>query len=124
MPLGIGHDLAIAGMIGSFHGNDAAADGWVSLAQIFGEFCLRAGRANDEDFAGIADGVHHLAKKLLVQPGMTAAYRVGLMVKVSRGQVRCKVTSSSPDSPMWKTLACEWSIQTIAWKWVGMSESF
>src|ERR1035437_7261695 len=88
MPLGIGHDLAIAGMIGSFHGNDAAAGGWVSLAQIFGEFCLRAGRANAEDLAGIADGVQHLAKKLLVQPGMTAAYRVGLMVKVSRGQVR------------------------------------
>src|ERR1035437_1221092 len=88
MPLGIGHDLAIAGMIGSFHGNDAVTAGWVSFAQIFGEFCLRAGWANDEDFAGIADGVHHLAKKLLVQPGMTAAYRVGLMVKESRGQLR------------------------------------
>jgi len=38
--------------------------------------------------AGVADGVHHLRKKLLVEPGMTAADRVGFMVKVTRGQVR------------------------------------
>jgi hypothetical protein len=88
MPLGVCQDLAIAGMIGSFHRNDTLTGFWVLLTQILGKLCLRAGRANDQDFAGIADGVHHLRKKFLVEPGVTAAYRFGFVVKVSRGQLR------------------------------------
>jgi hypothetical protein len=74
-------------MIGSFDGNDVVTDFRVLLAEIFGEFRLRAGRANDQDFAGIADGVHHLPKKLLVESNMTAPCRVGFVVKVFRGHV-------------------------------------
>ena len=84
---GIGHDLAIAGVVGSFDRNDAIADFRVLFAEIFGEFCLGAGRSNDQDCAGKADGVHHLREKLLVGRGMPAADRVGLVVKVFRGHV-------------------------------------
>jgi hypothetical protein len=40
----------------------------VLFAEIFGKFHLRAGRADDQDLAGVADGVHHLRKKLLANP--------------------------------------------------------
>jgi len=40
-------DLAIAWMVGGFHGNDAIADSRGLFAEIFGKFCLRAGRADD-----------------------------------------------------------------------------
>jgi hypothetical protein len=86
--LGIGHDLAIARMVGSFDRNDTFADFWVLVAEIFGKFRLRVGGANNQDFAGIGDDVHHLRKKLLVQAGMTAADRIGLMVDVPRREVR------------------------------------
>jgi hypothetical protein len=84
---GVRHDLAVAGVIGSFDGNDAIADFRVLFAEIFGEFRLRAGRANDQDLAGITDGVHRLREKLLVESNMTAPGRVRLVVKVFRGQV-------------------------------------
>lgn len=87
MLLGVGHDLAIAGMIGGLDRNDAFTDSRVVFAQIFGKFRLGAGWANDQDFAGIADGVHDLRKEFLVEPGMTAANRIGLVVKVSRRQM-------------------------------------
>jgi hypothetical protein len=74
-------------VVGGFDGNDAIADFRVLFAEIFGEFRLGAGRANDKDFAGIADGVHHLRKKLLVESNMTAPGRVRLVVNVFRGQV-------------------------------------
>jgi len=77
-----GHRTAVAEVVGSFDGNDAIADFRVLFAEIFGEFRLGAGRANDKDFAGIADGVHHLRKKFLVKSGMTAADRVGLVMNV------------------------------------------
>jgi hypothetical protein len=88
MLLGVCHDLAVAGVVGGFDGNDAIADFRMLFAEIFGEFRLRAGGANDQDFAGIADGVHRLRKKLLVESNMTAPGRVRLVVKVSRGHVR------------------------------------
>jgi hypothetical protein len=84
---GIRHDLAVAGVAGSFDSNDAIADFRVLFAEIFGEFRLGAGRANDQDLAGIADGVHHLREKLLVESNMTAPGRVRLVVNVLREQV-------------------------------------
>jgi len=83
MVSGISHDLAVAGVVGSFNRNDTIADFRVLFAQIFGEFCLRAGGSNDQDFAGIADGVHHLREKFLVGRGIPAADRVGLVEGVS-----------------------------------------
>src|ERR1700674_1632851 len=73
MLLGIGHDLAVAGMVGSLDRNDALAELRMLLAEIFGKFGLRIGRADDQDFAGVADRVHPLREKLLVEPGMAAA---------------------------------------------------
>jgi len=84
---GVRHDLAVAGVIGSFDRDDAIADFRVLFAEILGEFRLRAGRANNQDFAGIVDGVHHLRKKLLVESNMTAPDRVRLVVKVFGGHV-------------------------------------
>jgi hypothetical protein len=75
-------------MVGGFDPDDAIADLRVLLAQIFGKFGLRAGRADDQDFAGVADGVQHLCEKLLVEADMAAADRIGLVVKVSCGHMR------------------------------------
>lgn len=39
------------------------------------------------------------------------------------GRCGCRTILSSPDNPMWKIRACEWSIQTIEWKCVSIFES-
>src|SRR4030081_1841166 len=65
--LGVSDNLAVAGVVGSFDCNDAIADMRVLFAEVLGKLRLRVGGADDQDFAGIADGVHHLCKKLLVE---------------------------------------------------------
>jgi hypothetical protein len=62
------HDLAVAGVIGGFHANDAIADFRVLFAQVFGKLRLGAGGADDQDFTGVADGIHHLRKNSLSNP--------------------------------------------------------
>lgn len=86
--LGIGHDLGIGGMIGRFHRDDAIGGLRVLVAEIFGKLGLGTGRADNKDFTGAADGVHHLPKKLPIQSDMTAADRIGLVVEVPRRHVR------------------------------------
>jgi hypothetical protein len=88
MLLGIGDDLAVARVVGSFHRDDALGDLRVLLSEKFGQFGFRAGRTDDHDFAGVAQGTRHLREKLLVGCGVAAADRVGLVMKVSRGEMR------------------------------------
>ena len=61
MPLRIGDDLSIGGMISRFNGNNSAADFWILFANIFGELNFRAGRSKNQDFAGIPDGIQNVA---------------------------------------------------------------
>src|SRR5580704_8578444 len=88
MLLGIGDDLAVARVIGSFHRDDALADLRVLLPEGFGQFGFRAGRPDDQDFAGVAQGTGHLSEKFLVGCGVAAADRVGLVMKVPSGEMR------------------------------------
>ena len=60
MPLRIGDDFAIGGMISSFNGNNSAADVWVLFANVFGELSFCAGRSKDQYFASIADGIQNV----------------------------------------------------------------
>lgn len=60
MPLRIGDDLAIGGMISSLNGNNSAADVRVPFANAFGELGFFAGWSKDQDFAGIADGIQNV----------------------------------------------------------------
>jgi hypothetical protein len=69
-------------MVGGIDRNNAIPDLRVLVAQIPGKLRLCAGRADDQDLAGVADGIHHLRKKLLVEPDMPATYRVSLVVDV------------------------------------------
>ena len=61
MPLRIGDDPAIDGMIGSLNGNNSAADVRVLFANVFGELSCCAGWSEYQYFAGIADGIRNVA---------------------------------------------------------------
>ena len=87
MPLGIGDDLAVARVVGSFYRDDALADLRVLLPEKFGQLGFGAGRADDQDFAGVAQGTRQLREKFLVGSGVAAADRIGLVMKVSRGKM-------------------------------------
>jgi hypothetical protein len=87
-PLGVSNDLGIAGMIGGFGRNYSTTDLRIMFANIFGEFDFGAGRSEDQNFAGIADGVQHLFKKYIAFMNMAAADRIGLVMNIPRPQVR------------------------------------
>jgi hypothetical protein len=57
MLLGICGDFAIAGMIRRFHRNDAVGDFRIVITEVFCKFCLGVGRANNQDFARIAESL-------------------------------------------------------------------
>jgi len=73
MPLRTGDDLGIAGMVGGFNRNDSTADLRIVFANIFGEFDFGAGRSEDQDCAGIADGLQHLFQEFLAFMDKAAA---------------------------------------------------
>src|SRR5579859_8624 len=85
---GISHDFAVGGVIGSLDRNDAVADLRILFANELCEVRLGAGRTDDEDFAGVADGVHGLRQKFLVKADMAAADRIGFVVEVPCRHVR------------------------------------
>jgi hypothetical protein len=60
MPLRIGDDLAIGGMISGLNGNNSAADVRVLFVNVFGELGFCAGWSKDQYFASIADGIQNL----------------------------------------------------------------
>ena len=60
MPLRIGDDLAIGGMISGLNGNNSIADVWVLFANVIGELSFCAGWSKDQYFASIADGIQNV----------------------------------------------------------------
>ena len=87
MPLRVGDDLGIAGMVGGFNRDNSTADCRIALANIFCEFDFSAGRSEDQDFSGIADGVQGLFEEFLAFMDMAAADRVGLVMNMPRRHV-------------------------------------
>lgn len=90
VPLRVGYNLGIAGMVGRFNRYDSAADCRIVFANIFSEFDFCAGWSKDQDFASIADGVQYLLQKFMAFMNMTAAHRSGLVMNMSRRHVRMK----------------------------------
>lgn len=93
-------DLAIAGMIRRFHGDDAIADFRFMATKIFDKFGLRQRRANDQDLGRIADSIHYLPQKLDVRRRVAAADRGGFVIKLPRWQLRMQhhlVLAQEPD---------------------------
>jgi hypothetical protein len=88
VPFRVGDNLRIAGVVGGFNRNYSTADLRIMLANIFGEFDFRAGRSEDQDLAGIADGVEHLFQEFFAFMDMAAANRIGLVMNMSRRHVR------------------------------------
>jgi hypothetical protein len=87
VPFRVGDNLRIAGMVGGFNRNYSIADLRIMFANVFGEFDFSAGRSEDQDFAGIADGVQHLFQEFLAFMDMAAADRIGLVMNMPRWQV-------------------------------------
>jgi len=80
VPFRVGDNLGVAGMVGGFNRSYSTADLRIMFANIFGEFDFSAGRSEDQDFAGIADGVQHLFQEFLAFMDMAAADRIGLVM--------------------------------------------
>ena len=78
-----GHDLAVAGMIGSFHADNLFADLRPLFTQILGKRGLGTGGAI-QDYAG---ALHHF----LVFVNVAAAHRIGLVMDMTGLQVRMLV---------------------------------
>jgi hypothetical protein len=74
-------------MVGGFNRDNSTADCRIVLANIFCEFDFIAGRSEDQDFSGIADGVQHLFQEFLAFMDMAAADRVGLVMNMPRRHV-------------------------------------
>jgi hypothetical protein len=74
-------------MVGGFNRNYSTADLRIVFANIFGEFGFRTRRSEDQDFAGVADGVQHLFQEFLAFMGMAAADRIGLVMNMPRRHV-------------------------------------
>jgi len=85
-----GHDLAVAGMIGSFHADNLFADLRPLFTQILGKRGLGTGGAI-QDYAGIAHGVRDALHHFLVFVNVAAAHRIGLVMDMTGLQVRMLV---------------------------------
>jgi hypothetical protein len=82
VPFRVGDNLGIAGMVGGFNRNYSTSDLRIMLANIFGEFDFSAGRSEDQDFAGIADGVQHLFQEFVAFMDVAAANRIRLVMNM------------------------------------------
>jgi hypothetical protein len=82
MPLRIGNNLSITGMVSSFNTDDSIGYFWILLANECGEFDLCAGRPKDQDLAGVAHGFENATQKLLALVNMTASQRIGLVMNM------------------------------------------
>jgi hypothetical protein len=90
MPLGEGDDFGIAGMIGGFDRDYSIAGLRMMFANIFGEFGFRTRGPEDQDFAGIADGIQNLLEEWLAFMDMSAADRIGLVMYMARWHLGMK----------------------------------
>lgn len=77
-------------MVGGFNRDNSAADLRIAFANIFGELDFGAGRSEDQDFTGIADGIQHLFEEFLVFMDVAAADRIGLVMNMPRRHVGMK----------------------------------
>ena len=87
-------------MVGGFDAGDPIANLWIVPADVARKLGLGAGGTDDQHFACVADGLHHLRKKFLVRRGMAAADRAGLVMQMARGQMRMQddlVVARQPD---------------------------
>jgi hypothetical protein len=80
MPLGVGNDLGIAGMIGGFNRDYSTTNLRIMFANIVGEFDFGADRSEDQDFTGIADGIQYLFLEFSAFMDVAAADRIGLVM--------------------------------------------
>ncbi len=71
-------------MVGGFDRNYSVADLRPMFANIFGQFGFRARRSQNQDFAGIADGIHDLLEEWLAFVDMPAADRICFVMNMPR----------------------------------------
>jgi len=86
--LGIGDDFAVGRMVGRLDGDDSLGDLGRMRADVIGKLRLGAGRADDQDFAGIGERLGDLGIKPFLGRGVTAAHRAGLVMNVPCRQMR------------------------------------
>jgi hypothetical protein len=90
MPLREGDDFGIGGMIRGFDRDYSIADLWLMFANIFSEFGFRTRGSQDQDLAGIADGIQNLLEELLAFMDMPAADRIGFVMNMPRRHLGVK----------------------------------
>jgi len=90
MSLRVSDDFGIAGMVGGFDRDYSVADLRTMFANIFGQLGFCARRSKNQDFAGIADGIHDLFEEMLAFMDMPAANRIGLGMNMPRRHVGMK----------------------------------
>jgi len=90
MALRVSDDFGIAGMVGGFDRDYSIADLWLTFANIFSEFGFRTRRSQDQDFAGIADGIQNLLEEWLAFVDMPAADRIGFVMNMPRRHLGVK----------------------------------
>ena len=73
-------------MVGGFNRNYSTAGLRIMFANIFGEFDFSAGWSEDQNFAGIADGVQYMFQEFSAFMDMAAADRIGLVMNMPRWQ--------------------------------------
>jgi hypothetical protein len=83
----IGDNLRFAKMVGGFNRNYSTAGLRIMFANIFSEFDFSAGWSEDQNFAGIADGVQYMFQEFSAFMDMAAADRIGLVMNMPRWQV-------------------------------------
>jgi hypothetical protein len=101
-------------MIGRLDRHDALADVRMLFAQVFGSSALADPGPMIRISPASLMAFITCAKNSLSNPACPLPMALALWWRCRVGWCGCRSTSSCPDRPRWKTLAWEWSIQTIA----------
>jgi hypothetical protein len=85
VPARVVHQLTIAGVVDGFDCHNARGEIRAVMLNVLDELRFGAGRAGDEDDAGVSHRVRHALEEVVILARVPAADAVGLVVQVPGG---------------------------------------